>query len=107
MKTIAAVVVTFNRLNDLTLCIATLRAQTRPLDAIIVINNGSTDGTDAWLKTQPDLRVVTQPNLGGAGGFATGMQTAYEAGFDKLWCMDDDCVADPGALAALLDSPNI
>lgn len=100
-------VVTFNRLNDLKICIDTLRAQTRKLDLIYVINNGSTDGTDEWLATQPDLTVTTQPNLGGAGGFATGIQTAYDGGSTWLYCMDDDCVAAPDALQKLLESPNL
>ena len=107
METVAAVVVTFNRLADLKKCLDTLREQTRPLDAIFVINNGSTDGTDEWLATQPDLRVTTQANLGGAGGFATGLETAYQAGYTWLWCMDDDCLAAPDALANLLKSPNL
>ncbi len=107
METVAAVVVTFNRLNDLKICIDTLRAQTRKLDIIYVINNGSTDGTDEWLATQPDLKVTTQPNLGGAGGFATGIQTAYDGGSTWLYCMDDDCVAAPDALQKLLESPNL
>ncbi len=107
MQTVAAVVVTYNRLNDLKLCIDSLQKQTRPLDAILVINNGSTDGTAEWLADQSNLRVITQANLGGAGGFATGIKTAYQADFDLLWCMDDDCLAAPNALQELLESPNI
>ena len=107
MKTVAAVVVTYNRLEDLKKCLASLRGQSHPLDAIFVVNNGSTDGTAAWLADQPDLRVVTQANLGGAGGFAEGIRTAYEAGYDWLWCMDDDCLAAPDALQALMDSPDL
>lgn len=107
MKTIAAVVVTFNRLEDLKICLKSLQAQTRPLDHIFVINNGSTDGTAAWLEVQPALTVVTQANLGGAGGFATGIDTAFQAGYDGIWCMDDDCVAAPDALETLLAAPNI
>ena len=45
METIAALVVTYNRLADLKKCLDTLRQQTRPLDAILIVNNGSTDGT--------------------------------------------------------------
>ena len=106
-ETVAAVVVTYNRLADLKKCIDSLRGQTRPLDAILIINNGSTDGTDAWLAEQSGVQVIHQPNLGGAGGFATGIDTAYRAGFDRLWCMDDDCLAAPDALEVLLTSPNI
>ena len=107
METIAAVVVTYNRLADLQKCLDTLRRQTRPLDALLVVNNGSTDGTREWLATQPDLRVINQPNLGGAGGFATGIDAAYRGGFTWLWCMDDDCLAAPDALARLLAAPNL
>jgi rhamnopyranosyl-N-acetylglucosaminyl-diphospho-decaprenol beta-1,3/1,4-galactofuranosyltransferase len=107
METVAAVVVTYNRLADLKKCLDTLREQTRPLDTIFVINNGSNDGTEEWLATQADLRVTTQANLGGAGGFATGIDTAYRAGYTWLWCMDDDCLAAPDALANLLNSPNL
>jgi len=107
MENVAAVVVTYNRLADLQKCLDTLRAQTRPLDTIFVINNGSTDGTTEWLATQTDLRITTQANLGGAGGFATGIDTAYQAGCTWAWCMDDDCLAAPDALANLLNSPNL
>ena len=107
METVAAVVVTYNRLADLQKCLDTLREQTCPLDAIFVINNGSTDGTGEWLATQTDLRITTQANLGGAGGFATGIDTAYRAGYTWLWCMDDDCLAAPDALDQLLRSPNL
>lgn len=107
MESVVAVVVTYNRLNDLQKCLDSLRAQSRALDAIIVVNNGSDDGTVEWLATQNDLRVVTQTNLGGAGGFATGIDTAYKANFDWLWCMDDDCIAAPDALASLMNSPNL
>jgi rhamnopyranosyl-N-acetylglucosaminyl-diphospho-decaprenol beta-1,3/1,4-galactofuranosyltransferase len=107
METVAAVVVTYNRLADLKKCLDTLREQTRSLDTIFVINNGSNDGTEEWLATQPDLRVTTQANLGGAGGFATGIDTAYKAGYTWLWCMDDDCLAAPDALANLLNAPNL
>jgi hypothetical protein len=47
------------------------------------------------------LLVVSQGNLGGAGGFHTGMLKGDELGFDWFWCMDDDCVVDEKAFAAL------
>ncbi|WP_080240498.1 glycosyltransferase family 2 protein [Spirosoma rigui] len=106
-ETVSAVVVTYNRLEDLKKCIASLQQQTWPLNKIIVINNGSTDGTGDWLASQPALMVVEQANLGGAGGFATGIDTAFKAGYDWLWCMDDDCLAAPDALEALMAAPNL
>lgn len=99
---IAAVVVTYNRLNLLKECIEALRNQTRKLDEIIVVNNSSTDGTLKWLTEQKDLTVITQENSGSAGGQYTGIKTAYEKGYDWIWCMDDDCIASHTALQELI-----
>ncbi|MDF2431627.1 MAG: hypothetical protein JWP44_1258 [Mucilaginibacter sp.] len=90
MESIAAVVVTYNRLNLLKECVDSLRKQTRKSDAIIVIDNSSTDGTTDWLRQQLDLKVITQANGGGAAGFYRGMKEAYDLGFDWIWVMDDD-----------------
>jgi len=99
---VAAVVVTYNRRVLLEQCLRTIRAQTRPLDQVVVINNGSTDGTEEWLETQNDLFIVHQANEGGAGGFYTGIKTAYEMEYDWIWCMDDDGIPEPDCLANLL-----
>ncbi len=87
---IAAVVVTYNRLEYLKKCIDGLRCQTYRLKKIIVINNSSNDGTLEWLGLQNDLLVITQDNQGGAGGFNTGIRLAYEKGYQWVWCLDDD-----------------
>lgn len=87
---IAAVVVTYNRLELLKECISALKNQTYKLDEIIIVNNCSTDGTLEWLSEQKDLTTITQENVGGAGGFYTGIKVAYEKGYDWIWCMDDD-----------------
>ena len=99
---ICAVVVTYNRLELLKLCIESLKKQTISLDEILIINNSSTDGTEEWLEKQNDLIFITQRNTGGAGGFHTGIKTAYEKGFDWIWCMDDDVIAHQDALEKLL-----
>lgn len=100
---IVAVVVTYNRLELLKECIESIRNQTHKLDEIIVINNSSTDGTREWLAEQKDLIIITQENSGGAGGFYTGIKTAYEKGCDWVWCMDDDCLPQNDALYILFD----
>ena len=99
---IAAVVVTFNRLQLLKHCIEALRSQTYKLDEIIVVNNSSTDGTLEWLNEQKDLTVITQENSGSAGGQYTGIKTAFEKGYDLIWCMDDDCIALTNAMEELV-----
>ena len=54
---IIAVVVTYNRRELLKRNIACLRLNT-PVSSIVVVNNGSTDGTGAWLDEQEDLTVI-------------------------------------------------
>ena len=39
--------------------------------------------------------IHSDDNLGGAGGFHLGVRLAYDAGYDRIWLMDDDVV--PGA----------
>lgn len=99
---ISAVVVTYNRKELLIRCIEHLRRQTVGLENIVVVNNGSTDGTREWLDEQADLDVVHQENVGGAGGFYRGIQYAYEKGYDWIWCMDDDVYPELDCLEKLL-----
>lgn len=105
---VCAVIVTFNRLELLQAALAALRAQTHQLDGILVVDNGSTDQTPAWLAAEsardPEgkLRIVTQPNLGSSGGVHTGLTAAYAGDFDWFWIMDDDTIPGPAALAAML-----
>lgn len=99
---IAAVIVTFNRLNLLKECIEAIRNQTKKVDEIVVINNSSTDGTLEWLLEQNDLTIITQENSGSAGGQYIGIKYAYEKGYDWIWCMDDDVLVHSDCLKELL-----
>lgn len=99
MKTVA-VVVTYNRLQCLRKVVSALRGQAG-LDEIIVVNNGSADGTREWLSNE-GLTVINQDNTGGSGGFHAGIRFAYEKGYDYVWCMDDDVYPRQGCLRTLL-----
>lgn len=102
---ICAVVVTYNRRALLTKCLLSLESQTHRPDAILVVDNCSTDGTEAMLAEQFGhlSYLPLQTNSGGAGGFHEGIKWAYEQGFDWIWVMDDDVEATPDALATLLE----
>lgn len=102
---LVAVVVTFNRLDKLRATLARLlETPAAWLEAVIVVDNASDDGTGDWLAAQDDPRLVVLPsgaNLGGAGGFELGMRRAVEM-LDPDWIvvMDDDARPAPGALEA-------
>ncbi|MDT4940024.1 MAG: hypothetical protein QOJ34_113 [Pseudonocardiales bacterium] len=101
---VGAVVVTYNRRELLLESLAAIAAQTRPADAVVVVDNASTDGSAAAVAAQfPGVRLVRLTrNTGGAGGFAAGLGVALAAGADLVWLMDDDTVPQPGALEELL-----
>ena len=107
---LAAVVVTFNRLDQLKITLARLMAE--KVDHIVVADNASGDGTATWLANQSDprLHVVTlTDNRGGAGGFEAGMAVARDL-FDPDWVvlMDDDARPCPGALRVFRNElPNL
>ena len=102
---VCAVVVTYNRKVLLRECLLSLEGQTRRPDAVLVVDNCSTDGTEAMLAEEFrhlwNLRL--EVNSGGAGGFHEGMKWAYQRGFEWIWVMDDDVEAMPDALATLLE----
>lgn len=108
---IAAVVVTFNRLDKLKKVLASLEAQTQLPAQLVIVNNASTDGTDEYLKEYAknfalsdsvQLDIVTlEANVGGAGGFSAGMRRAYQLGCDYAWIFDDDGYPQPDALEKL------
>lgn len=104
---IAAIVVTYNRLELLQQCVEALRNQSTACD-ILIVDNASTDGTGQWLASQPNLRYRnTGSNLGGAGGFNYGMRWAVEAGYNYVWLMDDDTLPQPDTLEKLLEADRV
>ena len=105
-KSIAAVVVTYNRKDLLCECIRALLSQTVLPAEILVVDNASTDGTqDAVAEYVSGGQITYQntgENLGGAGGFSCGIKEAVLRGYEYIWIMDDDTLPHPDALEKLL-----
>lgn len=98
-----AVLVTHNRRDLLREALRAVFGQSSPPEAVLVVDNASSDGTVEMVRDEfPQAEVLALPeNQGGAGGFHEGMKRAYETGAEWLWLMDDDTIARPTALSEL------
>lgn len=102
---IASVTVAYNGAGVLPKQLDALARQSRPLNEIIVVNNGSTDKTlDLLSAKYPQATVLNLPvNVGVGGGFSAGLDYAVtEKQHDWVWLLDDDSVPRGDALEVLL-----
>ncbi len=102
---VSAVVLAYSRDKILPDLVAALRNQSRKPDEIIVINQGKNSTIASWLAEQPDLTVITQENLGSAGGFYRGIVESIQRGHGWTWIFDDDAVPASTALEELVKCP--
>ncbi|AGU14275.1 glycosyl transferase [Corynebacterium argentoratense DSM 44202] len=90
---VAAVIVTHKRVDLLRASLDVVANQTRPVEWVIVVDNGCEDAVRNLLNDVAGDRGVYLPsatNLGGAGGFAYGFLQALALGAEAVWCADDD-----------------
>ncbi len=109
-KRVCAAVVTYNRKALLVECLEALLAQTHAVLRVFVVDNASTDGTEARLRDHgllddPKVTYIRLAgNLGGAGGFARAVELTRAEECDWIWLMDDDSEPVPDALERLVES---
>lgn len=95
---------TFNRAGYVTQSIESVRQQMRADDSLLVLDDGSTDGTEAAIapivKADPRIGYQRQDNAGKS--VALNRAIAATSG-DLVWICDDDDLLRPDAVATLLD----
>lgn len=102
---IAAVVVTHNRPQLLEEALRALFAQTRALQFIVVVDNASSPETAQVLQGFENVDVLRlEENVGGAGGFAAGVERALMHGADWMLLLDDDAIAKPDLVECLVEA---
>lgn len=102
---IGVVIVSFNRLDKLKITLDLFEKQIKKPQYILIVDNASTDGTqqflDVWKNTNQDyIKYVVnlENNLGGSGGFYTGLEKAAKLEADWIWVSDDDAFPEETAL---------
>jgi GT2 family glycosyltransferase len=100
MSTVTAIVPTFNRVKYLPQCLESLLSQSRLPDKIIVVNDGSTDGTRSILRGLSGISVIEQNNSGKSAALNRALS---ECSSDYIWICDDDDIADPNGLQAMVE----
>lgn len=91
------VIVTYNRERLLRECVNNAVNQTISPGSIIIVDNASTDGTKAYLeelKKESSVYDIIElmENIGGAGGFAKGIERALEKDSECVLMIDDDAM---------------
>lgn len=93
----SVIIPTYNRLAYLKDCVASVKAQSCSPIEIIVVDDGSDDGSVEWLRdTHPDVRLIEQQN---AGPGAARNRGAAEARGEYLAFLDSDDIWPSWALA--------
>jgi GT2 family glycosyltransferase len=96
-EVLAALVLSFNKREHTLRCLESIGRQTYPVHHVIVVDNGSADGTaDAIARHFPRIHLLrSEANLGAAGGRNYGIRWANEhVPYTWLLFLDDDTVAD-------------
>jgi rhamnopyranosyl-N-acetylglucosaminyl-diphospho-decaprenol beta-1,3/1,4-galactofuranosyltransferase len=106
---VVAVVITLNRRELLLECLAGLERQTHPLSAVVVVDNSSTDGTDAALRAwcadqRLPVHFMNIRDVGGPQAWHLAARHALTLQPDWLWFLDDDSEPTADALRTLLAS---
>lgn len=86
---IGIAVITYNRLQSLKLCIASIRKHTRKPYHLLVCDDGSTDGTQEWCRTV-HIPLCTGDNVGIAGNKNRALSTLLYGSFDAYVLIEDD-----------------
>jgi GT2 family glycosyltransferase len=107
------IIVNWNGREDTLACLASLAPVASPNVTVIVVDNGSQDGSVAEIRSRyPGVTVLAQEtNLRFAGGNNEGIRHALASGADQILLLNNDTTVDAGFLrsmtACLRSAPDV
>ncbi len=104
MPLVYVVILNWNLKDDTAECIDSVLALDYQNAHILVVDNGSTDGSMDYLSSRfPEIQVIAnEKNLGFAGGNNVGIEYALEHGADYVLILNNDTIVDRGLLGDLI-----
>ncbi len=85
-------------------CLASLRALSYPNFKVLLVDNGSPDGSGKSIASQfPEVAfLATGENLGFSGGCNAGIKFCLDAGAEWIWLLNNDTRVDRDSLTTLM-----
>lgn len=105
-KNLAVVIVNWNKKDLLKTCLESLRAQSCKNFQTIVVDNGSTDGSAAFLQENyPEVEIIElKENTGFASGNNVGIRKAFEDGdIEYIITLNNDTKLEPDYIEKILE----
>lgn len=104
MQNVVVIVLNWNGLEDTPQCLDSLRRSDYSARQVIVVDNGSTDGSlDEVARTFPEVHLIRNPsNLGFVRGNNVGLAAGLRMGADLLFVLNNDTVLQPDCISELV-----
>ncbi len=102
--TVSVIVLNWNGLEDTLECLESLRRSDYPALSVIVVDNGSSDGSVPAIRARfPQIRLIELGrNRGFVDGNNVGLSEALRSGAEFLFVLNNDTVLEPDCISQLL-----
>lgn len=104
MNPIGIVICNYNKCEHVVECIQSVLESREQNFDIYVVDNASADDSVEQIKKRYDGQITlieNTENLGGSGGFNTGLRIVRDKGYKYFMCLDDDAMVDENAIHTL------
>lgn len=104
---VGVILVNWNGKADTLACVSSLLNSTYPIEQIVVVDNGSTDGSVACFQTafrsNPAIKLLALgSNTGFTGGNNAGLRYLAEQGCEAFWLLNNDTEVEPDTCGRLV-----